>query len=111
MVSEAKIRSERFEERDEFFEQNGSVWMKLTKEAAIAVVEQCEAENRAVSIVEGGIWQDPGFEARLDAIWHSGFDKKPVGQSLSENNAAALGFLAAEMPAECDTAIITVFKD
>jgi hypothetical protein len=111
VVSSLEPRRRRFDHQEDFFAQNGSYWMKLSREAAISVVKQCQSRNEAVSIIEGGIWGNPGFQTRLDAIWHSHVEQRPTGELIKDNNMQALTFLANQMPEECDTVIISLFKD
>jgi len=59
----------RFDSPNDFFELGGSVVMKLSADAAIAVCERAAQHGLVVVRVEGGIWHSPGFEARLDCIW------------------------------------------
>ncbi len=42
--------------------------MKLNKEAAQEVLVRLRKERKRVSMIEAGIWHNPGFEARLDGI-------------------------------------------
>ncbi|MEL7687686.1 hypothetical protein AAG596_09435 [Citromicrobium bathyomarinum] len=83
--------------------------MKLTKGAAADTIGECTKKRIAVSAIEGGIWAEPGFEARLDAIWHSEFDAKPERAAVERNNAEALAFIRNILPAENDTLIISTF--
>lgn len=103
-------RINRFGDPGDFFAKQGRYWMKLTREAGASVVEKCSDKALAVSTIEGGIWHDPGFEARLDAIWHSELDSYPEDQKIAPNNAEALQFLRSDMPTECDTVIVSTFE-
>ncbi|WP_244102159.1 hypothetical protein [Burkholderia ambifaria] len=62
-------RSRVYDSADDFFSLDGSIVMKLSTEAAIAVCEQAAQHGLVVARIEGGIWHFPGFEARLDCIW------------------------------------------
>ncbi|WP_244321901.1 hypothetical protein [Burkholderia reimsis] len=42
--------------------------------------------------IEGGIWNFPGFEARLDCIW-DGVDPPIDGGAAEQNNLAAVEFI------------------
>ncbi|MDZ7644948.1 MAG: hypothetical protein U5K76_12500 [Woeseiaceae bacterium] len=61
-------RSKLYEDID-FFELHGHAVMMLTPEAAQKVCELASDQGLTIGRVEGGIWHDPGFEARLDRIW------------------------------------------
>ncbi len=65
-------RSIRYEDADKFFELGGSSIMKLTVEGALEVCVAALEHGFAVVRIEGGIWHDPGFEARRDCIWDKG---------------------------------------
>ncbi|MEN7529545.1 colicin immunity protein [Cupriavidus sp. DL-D2] len=80
---------------DEFFELGGSVVMKLSTNAAVAVCESAVKHGLLIARIEGGIWHAPGFEARLDCIW-DGFNP-PVDLQLAEqNNREAAAFIRKE---------------
>ncbi len=111
MVSDLAERTRRFDDAGVFFLKRGSVWMKLTKDAAAVTIDQCTQKDIAVSIIEGGIWREPGFEARLDAIWHSDFDTKPELAAIESNNSKALAFIRNKLPTEIDTVIISTFEN
>ncbi|RKP43277.1 colicin immunity protein [Trinickia fusca] len=95
----------RYEEAEDFFALQGSIVMKLTTEAAIGVCEQAAQRGLLVSRIEGGIWHNPGFEARIDCIWDGGDPPLDV-QAAHENNLAAIEFIRSELP-EHDAFIIT----
>lgn len=80
--------------------------MKLALQASLDVANRCTKEGIAISIVEGGIWHNPGFEARLDAIWHSKFDVMP--EKVAANNEDAIQFIR-DFDDAYDTAIISTF--
>ena len=82
--------------------------MKLAKPAACEVIATCSKRGIGISIVEGGIWHEPGFEARLDAIWHSEFDRAEAVADVTANNLLARRFVD-ELPGKYDTAIISTF--
>lgn len=58
-----------YDSSNDFFSLAGSIVMKLTAEAAIAVCEQAAEHGVVVARIEGGIWRNPGFEARVDCIF------------------------------------------
>ena len=98
----------RYESADDFFALNGSVVMKMTVAAAISVCEQAISHGLVVSRVEGGIWHNPGFEARLDCIW-DGADSSVDKVSVEKSNRFAAIFIKSES-FQHDTFIIAVSK-
>ncbi|MDR2154224.1 MAG: colicin immunity protein [Burkholderiaceae bacterium] len=85
----------RYDSSDDFFLLEGSIVMKLTADAAIAICEQASRRGYVITRIEGGIWHFPGFEARLDCIW-DGVDL-PVGiRAAEKNNLAAIEFIRSE---------------
>ena len=85
----------RYDSADDFFSIGGSVLMKMSGDAAIAVCERATARGLVIARIEGGIWHSPGFEARLDCIWDGG--DPPVGLGVAEeNNLAAAEFIRSE---------------
>ncbi|OJB39243.1 colicin immunity protein [Burkholderia ubonensis] len=95
----------RYDSPADFFALNGSIVMKLTADAAIAVCEQTAERGRVIARVEGGIWHSPGFEARVDCIW-DGIDPPVDVQPSEKNNLAAIQFIRAER-ARHDVFILT----
>ncbi|MBO7776723.1 colicin immunity protein [Burkholderia pseudomallei] len=86
---------QRYDSSDDFFSLGGSVVMRLSADAAIAVCERAGQHGLAVARVEGGIWHFPGFEARLDCIWDG--DDPLVDVAVAEqNNLAAAKFVRSE---------------
>ncbi|WP_423197590.1 MULTISPECIES: colicin immunity protein [unclassified Cupriavidus] len=86
---------QRYDSSDDFFTLGGSVVMKLSTNAAVAVCESAVEHGLVIARVEGGIWHAPGFEARLDCIW-DGVDP-PVDRRMAEqNNCAAAAFIRLE---------------
>jgi hypothetical protein len=61
----------RHEESNDFFVSDGSCSMYLSREAAIAVVQECTVRNILVDQIEAGTWVDGGFQPSLDDIWQS----------------------------------------
>lgn len=79
--------------------------MKLSTEAAISVCADAAQHGFVVCRVEGGIWHNPGFEARIDCIWDGA--EPPIDLSAAHtNNLRAIEFIHSES-AEHDTFIIT----
>ena len=95
----------RYESSDDFFALSGSVVMKVSADAAIAICLAAAEHGLVIARIEGGIWHKPGFEARLDCIW-DGVDP-PVDQgSAEQNNDAAADFVRSERELH-DTFVIT----
>lgn len=90
-------RQKLYHEGKNFFDRNGNAVMKLSREAAITVC--LDAARRGVLIlrIEGGIWTDGTFEARLDAVW-DGADPPVAENDASENNRAAASFIRLQPP-------------
>lgn len=86
---------QRYDSSDDFFILGGSVLMKLSTNAAVAVCERAVAYGLVIARVEGGIWHGPGFEARLDCIW-DGVDPPVDRQIAEQNNNAAAAFIRLE---------------
>lgn len=92
-----------------FFDLNGNNLMKLTPDAAIALCECLAEKNIAVACVEGGIWRNPGFESRLDAIWTG--RKPPLAPSdLELNNSRAINSIMEDR-LECNVFIVSTLPN
>ncbi|WP_084530826.1 colicin immunity protein [Burkholderia sp. WSM2232] len=86
-----------YDSSDDFFSLGGTVVMKLSTDAAIAVCLRAAQQGFVVARIEGGIWHFPGFEATLDCIWDG--VAPPVDLNAAErNNQAAAEFVRAESP-------------
>lgn len=85
-----------YDSADDFFNLEGSVCMKLTREAAIQVCLEAIKHNQLVMRIEGGIRHFPNlFEARLDCIW-DGKDPPIDKDSARGNNLRAADFIREE---------------
>ena len=82
----------RYESYHDFFELNGNAVMRLMPAAAIAVCNEATNRNLVVLGVEGGIWHNPGFEARVDCIW-DGNAHVDNAAALRQNNTDAMRFI------------------
>lgn len=102
-MSSGVDRLRRYEDSSEFFSLNGSVTMRLTREAAIEVCARAVSQGRVVSRIEGGIWRDPYFEERLDCIW-GGVDPPATKDVAERNNMEAQDFIKSS---EADVFLIT----
>jgi hypothetical protein len=98
-------RTKRYVDANDYFSHNGSIVMKLSTEAAIAVCAEAAKRGFVVSRIEGGIWHNPGFEARIDCIWDGA--EPPIDPNKAHvNNLTAIEFIRSES-AEHDTFIVT----
>jgi hypothetical protein len=98
-------RTRLYDSSDDFFELNGSIIMKLTRTAAQDVCIKALEHGLLVVRIEGGIWHNPGFEARLDCIW-DGVDPPVSEAEAMINNAKALEMIREESEVH-DAFIIT----
>jgi hypothetical protein len=99
-VCEAPVKGERnklYDSAAAFFDLEGSISMKLTPEAALQVCSAAGSRGQAIARVEGGIWHDPGFEARIDCIWDASGPPFPRA-SAESNNEAAAAFIREQSP-------------
>ena len=101
-----KDKSLRFDSARAFFNNDGSVWMRLTRAATLEVIHLAADQGQVVVMVEGGIWQNPGFMSQLDAIWKSVIDPPCDTRVALTSNRDAADFVRA-CPERVDTFIIT----
>ena len=79
----------------DFFKMGGSGAMKLSLDAAVAVCMEAADRGLLVARVEGGIWHNPGFEARIDCIWDG--SEPPLDHAAAvANNIRAAEFIRRE---------------
>lgn len=90
-------RQKLYREGNDFFDLDGNAVMKLGREAAIAVCLDAASKGLLVLKVEGGIWSNGTFEARLDAIW-DGADPPVEEKDAVANNRAAVNFIQFQHP-------------
>lgn len=89
-------KSKRYSNPEDFFLLRGNVSMFLSPEAAIAVCARAAGRGFIVVRVEGGLWHNPKFEARLDCIWDG--DDPPIDEGKAhENNLRAADFIEHQM--------------
>lgn len=88
-------RDKLYDIAEDFFSAQGSGVMKLSPEAAITVCLTASMRGFVVARVEGGIWHNPGFEARLDCIW-DGADPPMDVATANRNNLDAAEFIREE---------------
>jgi hypothetical protein len=89
-------RSGLFDSAEDFFRLGGSVVMKLTPAAAVEVCKRAAERGFIIARIEGGIWEAPWFEARLDCIW-DGADPPIDKDRAQKNNELAAQFIQREM--------------
>jgi hypothetical protein len=97
----------RYESANDFFDLRGNMLMRLTSKAAIEVCERSSKLGLIVSRIEGGIWHDPIFEARIDCIW-DGIDYPEKMDAVEMNNKKAIEFIQEESEVH-DVFILTTF--
>jgi hypothetical protein len=88
-------RNKLYQRADDFFDLGGSAVMYLTPAAAVDVCLDAARRGLLVARVEGGIWHDPGFEARIDCIW-DGADPPIATSAAIRNNEEAADFIRAK---------------
>lgn len=88
-------RTKLYEEERDFYELEGNMVMKLVPEAAIAVCSSAARHGPVIARIEGGIWHNPGFEARYDCIWN-GADPPIDFDAAAINNTEAAEFIERE---------------
>lgn len=96
-------RSKVYFSADDYFKLGGSSIMKLTSDAAISVCREAKAHGILVVRIEGGIWHNPGFEARIDCIWDSRIMPPVNFDAAQASNMLAMDFI------ECERGVHDVF--
>jgi Colicin-E5 Imm protein len=79
----------------DFYTLEGNIVMKLAPNAAMDVCRTADLYGLVVARIEGGIWHNPQFEARLDCIW-DGIDLPTDPAEASKNNENAARFIDEE---------------
>lgn len=102
-------KSHLYENADQFFELDGSIGMRLTPTAAAGVCRVAATRGYLVGRIEGGVWHDPQFEAKLDCIWDSPSDPPMSVEVATEINRLAESFIIAKS-ATHGAFIITTFS-
>lgn len=98
-----------YSDPNSFFELKGNNLMRLTPSAAIELCNLLTERNIVTVCVEGGIWDNSKFEARLDAIWTG---KKPPMKSmdLAKNNMKAINSIIEDSE-QCNAFIISTLPN
>lgn len=82
--------------------------MLLTPRAAMEVCSRAAETSRVVVRIEGGIWREGQFEARIDGPW-DGANPPVSPEHMKANNAAALREIEAEQSRHNAFVITTAF--
>jgi hypothetical protein len=82
-------RSRLYDKADAFYELEGNVVMKLSPKAAIEVCRSAADHGLVVARIEGGLWNEPVFQARRDCIWDGAHPPLTVDTARSNNEKAA----------------------
>lgn len=90
-------RARVYDDAEDFFEEDGSGIMKLSSEAAKTVCRLSAERGLVVSRIEGGFWNEQGFEARLDCIW-DGMDPPIDRLAAATSNDNAAQFILTMSP-------------
>src|SRR5690348_336333 len=85
-------RQKVYERPQDFFDLDGSAWMKLNRRAAVALCSCAAARGLVLVRVEAGISRNGSFEARLDGIW-DGADPPIEPKAAHGNNLDAAAFI------------------
>ena len=96
-----------YEDPAAFFDLGGSVVMKLSPDAAAIVCLLSASKGLVVARIEGGLWDETGFEARLDCIWDGLDPPTTINQATLNNRDAAVFVL--KMANEHQAFIVTTF--
>ena len=70
-------------------------WSAHASAAAVEVCLEAIRHGLIVARIEGGLWRNPGFEARLDCIWN-GADPPVESSAAIRNNREAADFIQSE---------------
>jgi len=88
-------RSKLYDCYQAFFALDGSVIMRLTPEAAAEVAIQAASHELLIWRVEGGVWSEGYFMARVACIW-DGYDPPLSFDQANSNNHLAADFIREE---------------
>jgi hypothetical protein len=88
----------------DYFSMNFDSTTMLSREGAIEVCSEASSRRLLVVCVEGGIWDDRQFEARLDCIWDGALAPSLQLDAERNNRAAAEFVLHAK---SCNAFVIT----
>ena len=88
-------RQKLFDKATDFLDGGGNAVMKLSRKAAIDACLNAAPRGLVVVKIEGGIWRNGTFEARLDAIW-DGADPPIEKENAGRNNLNAAEFIRCQ---------------
>jgi colicin-E5 Imm protein len=91
MVNRQKL----YDRAKDFFDLGGNAVMKLSRKAATDACRDAALQGLLVVKIEGGIWNNGTFEARLDAIW-DGTDPPTNAENARRNNLNAADFIRSQ---------------
>ena len=101
-----KDTSKRFLSAPDYFESGAKIWMRMSRCAAVEVAKIAFKKGYIIEIIEGGVWQGPGFMPRTSCIWHCAITPPYTDRNVSASNRDAKNFiLVADL--EIDTFILT----
>lgn len=98
-----------YDDYSDFFHLNGNAVMKLTPSAAIELCSFCTKNNLIVGYIEGGIWKNKLFQARIDCIWGSSLSDNFTQISIEDNNRLAIEFIKEESDIH-NAFVLTIFR-
>lgn len=88
-----------YDDANEFFRRDDRNSMRVTAGAALEVCKHAASRGLWIVGIEGGRWQNPRFESRLDSIWDS--DARPLNtREVSAINAEAAKFVEEQIISE-----------
>jgi len=85
-------RSRLYENVHDYLETSGFTTMKLARTAALELCDWAAERGIVIVMVEGEIFREGTFEARLDAIW-KGEDPPIEREDADRNNLSAAEFI------------------
>ena len=88
-------RQKLYDKAMDFFDLAGNAVMKLSRKAAADACRNAALQGVLVVKIEGGIWRNGTFEARLDAIWN-GADPPTSKEIACRNNLNAADFIRSQ---------------
>ena len=88
-------RQKLYDKATDFFDGSGNAVMKLSRKAAVDACLNAALHGLVIVKIEGGIWRNGTFEARLDAIW-VGADPPIETENAGRNNLNASEFIRCQ---------------
>ncbi len=100
-------KSKLYSSASEFFSLNGNATMRLTPTAAIDVCRIATKKGILVLGVDGGVYKEPIFEAKINCSWSAKFKSPFTSEQLNNNNALAIEDIEADRNC-CNAFILTI---